>query len=328
VAKERSSRSFLALLAGLRFESPRDANLFLALLPLVVAALGVVALVAAGLAVEASKALSRFGLSLLTSSVWRPASSPELEAYGLAPALLGSFFVSLVALAVAAPLSIALAVTLAELAPIGVGRVLESLVVLMGSVPTVVYGLWGSLVLAPFIKERVALPLHERLGFLYPLFSCAPITGHSALTAGLVLAFATLPYTTALLVEGYRAVPRKYKEAAYSIGALDYQMHLLVLGMMKPYIVAALLLGLSRALGETTIVAMTVGNAMRFSGCLLDATATVPSLIVNQLESAGLYAYALPALYAGALVLLLACVALSGVGVVVMYKWRRAVALG
>jgi len=304
--------------------SRSDKILFYTTLPLAVGVVGLLLAIASSLLAQAWPSFERFGLELLLSSTWRPSEDPLEELYGLAPAIVGSLYVALLATAISIPLSISLMLTVTEVLPRGLGTPLRYVVEVMGGLPTVVYGLWGSSVLVPLLRDNVMKPLHEYLGFI-PLFSCRPLTGYSVLTASLVLAIASTPYMTALLIEGYQMVPSKYREGAYSLGALDYEVYGIMLGILKPYVVAAALLSFSRALGETTIVALTVGNSMKLTTCLLDPTYTIPSLIANQFDSAGLYRYALPTLFAGALILLLVCLATSYLGIRMVYAWRERV---
>jgi phosphate transport system permease protein len=301
--------------------SRSDRLLFYTTLPLVVGVVGILLAIASVVLAQAWPSIERFGLGLFLSTTWRPSEDPLAELYGLAPAIVGSLYVATLATAISIPLSISLTLTLVEVLPRGLGTPLRYVVEVMGGLPTVVYGLWGSSVLVPALRDAVMRPLHEYLGFI-PLFSCRPITGYSALAASIVLAIASTPYMTALLTEGYQMIPSKYREGAYSLGALDYEVYKIMLGILKPYIIASSLLSFSRALGETTIVALTVGNSMRLTACLLDPTYTVPSLIANQFEGAGLYRYALPTLFAGALVLLLVCLVASYLGIVMIYRWR------
>lgn len=273
------------------------------------------------IAYQSIPSFDRFGADLLSSTVWRPADNPELERYGLLAPVVGSLYVSVLATLIALPLSVALTFTITEILHKRVQEFLRSIVEIMGGLPTVVYGLWGSTVLAPYLRDFVMQPLYDYLGFI-PIFSCRPVSGYSILTASLVLAIASTPYVTALLIEGYNMIPAKYKEGIISLGATKYETFKLLYGLLKPYMIASLLLSFSRALGETTIVALTVGNAMKLTLCLFDPTHTIPSLIATQFESARLYTYAMPTLFAGGFLLLLIGLGASYVGIEKMYSWR------
>ena len=304
------------------FPSKSDKIVFFSILPLVVGVLGLLTLISFTILSQAWISFERFGIDLLISSLWKPSEEPEAELYGLAAPLAGSLYSSFLAIVVSLPVSISLTYLVCEVLPSSVGSLLRIVVEVMGGLPTVVYGLWGSLILAPFLRDSVMVPLYRYLGFI-PLFSCNPLTGYSVLTASVVLAIALTPYITSLLIEGYQMIPAKYREGIYGLGATKYEVFRVLLSLLKPYVVAALLLGFSRALGETTIVTLTVGNSMRFSLCLFEPTSTIPSLIANQFESARLYTYALPTLFAGAFLILLISLGVSYVGIRKLYRWRE-----
>ncbi|MEM4486217.1 MAG: phosphate ABC transporter permease subunit PstC [Zestosphaera sp.] len=298
-----------------------DKVVFYSILPLVIGVLGFFITVGFFMLHQALPSFMRFGVDLLVSSVWSPAEDPGREVYGLAAPFLGSLYVSALATLFALPLSVALTFSTTEILPRHVAGLLRNVVEVMGGLPTVVYGLWGSLVLSPYLRDSVMKPLHNYLGFL-PTFSCRPITGYSVLTASIVLATATTPYVTALLIEGYGMIPAKYKEGILSLGATRYEVFKLLLGLLRPYVIASSLLGFSRALGETTIVALTIGNAVKPTLCIFDPTHTIPSLIASQFESARLYTYALPTLFAGGSLLLAVSLGVSYVGIKMVYTWR------
>jgi phosphate transport system permease protein len=304
------------------FFSKSDKLLFYSALPLIVGVLGILLILSYMILSQSWPSFQRFGFAVLTTSAWSPSDDPQREFYGLAAPIASSLYVSILSVLVSVPISICLTLTLIEILPKYLGAPLRYVTEVMGGLPTVIYGLWGSTTLAPFLRDQVMKPLHDYLGFI-PLFSCRPLTGHSMLAASITLAVATTPYVTALLIEGYYLIPSKYKEGAYSLGATDYEAYKIMMGILKPYVIAASLLGFSRALSETTIVALTVGNSMKLSLCLFDPAYTIPSLIANQFESARLYEYALPTLFAGALILLLISLAASYAGIRLVYGWRE-----
>lgn len=304
--------------------SKSDKVTFYSILPLVVGILGFFLTIGLFTAYQALPSFMQFGSDLLITSIWRPADDPHLEAYGLAAPFIGSLYASTLATLIILPLSVALTFSITEILPRRIGGFLRVIIEIMGGLPTVVYGLWGAVVLAPYLRDYVMKPLHQYLGFI-PIFSCRPIAGYSVLTASLVLAVATTPYVTALLIEGYNMIPSKYKEGILCLGATKYEAFKLLFGLLKPYVIASSLLGFSRALGETTIVALTIGNTMRFTLCVFNPTHTIPSLIASQFESAGLYMYALPTLFAGGFLLLIASSVISYVGIKMLYAWRERV---
>lgn len=257
------------------------------------------------------------GLSLLTNVMW----SPPTQDYGLLPALVGTILTSLISIIVVTPISLSIMFLVGDLLPRGVSRVFHRLVEVMGALPTVIYGLWGGFTLSRFLHGTVYTWLHDYLSYI-PLFSCRPLSGQNILTAGVVLGISMIPYASSLLIEGYRAIPSRYIETAYSLGFYRFETYGLVTSIMKPLLIASIMLSMSRALGETTIVALTIGNAYVASPCLLSPGITVSAWIVSQFESAFIYPGALPALYAGALLVMVLSLLLSFLGIMLISKWR------
>jgi len=289
--------------------------LALSLLPFIILSLLFIHVLA-----SSATAFREHGLSILVETSWDPVSGR----YGLIPALTGTLLATLVSLVVVIPVSLAVMLLTCSLLPSPVSRLTDRLIEVMGALPTVVYGLWGGFTLSWLLHGYIYLPLHEYLGFI-PLFSCSPLSGQNILTAGIVLGVSMIPYASSLLIEGYRAISSRYVEAAYSLGLYPFEAYRLLIGLMKPLVVATVLLSLSRALGETTIVALTIGNAYLSSICLLNPGTTVSAWIVSQFESSFLYPGASPALYAGVLVVLVFSLISSYTGVSLMVRWQGVV---
>jgi phosphate transport system permease protein len=184
-----------------------------------------------------------FGLSFVTGSVW----DVNKAVFGAAPFLFGTAITSLMALLIAAPLGIAIALFLSELAPRGVRVIIGALVELLAAIPSVVLGLWGILVLGPFVADHIEPPLQRAFGFL-PIFSGKP--GSSGIfIAGLVLAIMVVPI-----------VPTELEEGALALGATRWEMvRGVVLSSSRPGIAAAIILGLGRAIGEAIAVTQVIG---------------------------------------------------------------------
>jgi len=222
-----------------------------------------------------------FGPTFLTSSIWDPVQN----LYGAIPAVFGTLFTSLLALALAGPLGIGTAVFLSELAPPWLKKPASFTVELLAAVPSVVFGLWGLFVLAPWFRVGPGQFLEDNLGFL-PLFQ-GPSLGIGVLTAGLVLAMMILPTVTAISREVIRAVPLELREAMFALGSTRWEMIAkVVLPTSKVGITGALLLGLGRALGEAIAVTMVIGNANLIPASLLAPAQTIASLIVNEFPEA------------------------------------------
>ena len=235
------------------------------------------------IAVAAWPAFRDFGFGFLTSSDW----DVQKHQFGAAPAIYGTLVSSALALVLATPLALGVAIFLSEFAPAWLRQPVAFLVDLLAAIPSVVYGLWGVFVLVPLLREHVmpflAKTLH--LGGT-PLFS-GPAYGNSMLAAGLILAIMVLPYISAVSREVLLAVPRSQREAALALGATRWEM---IWDAVLPYarsgIVGGVILGLGRALGETMAVTMVIGNRHEISASLFAPGYTMASLVANQFAEA------------------------------------------
>ncbi|MEM4581041.1 MAG: phosphate ABC transporter permease subunit PstC [Candidatus Korarchaeum sp.] len=267
--------------------------------------------------------ISKFGTKLFTENVWRPSEAgEEFVRYGLLAPLYGTLVTSFIAATIALPLSLSTVYLVEELARSKLREILSTTIDLMAGLPTVLYGLWGVEVMIPFIRDSLMTPLHSYLPWI-PLFSCEPLSGASFLSAGILLAIMIIPFMHSLVQDAYRSIPRTYREAALSLGANRYEYFRVMLSMIKPAVIASLLLGLGRASSETVAVALVVGNSFNLSPCLFSPGYTIPSLIANQFSESNFYPYMQSALYAGGLVLLLLGVASSITGLIMMRKVRE-----
>ncbi len=300
-----------------------DRGFFLSLLPFAAVIFAVFALLAYVLVEESWPAIARFGISLFTENVWRPSErGVEFVRYGLLAPLYGTLITSVLAAALALPLSLSTVFFIEEMAPRRIRDAFSSIIDLMAGLPTIIYGLWGLEVMIPFLRRWVMEPLHLHLGFL-PTFSCDPMSGASFLAAGLLLAIMIIPYMHGVIKEAYRQIPRTYREAALSLGATRYEYFRIMTSLIRPAVVAALLLGLGRAASETVAVALVVGNAFNVSPCLLAPGYTISSLIANQFTEASFFPLMENVMFAGSLVLLIIGMVFSGVGVIMMRRVRR-----
>jgi len=250
----------------------------------------------------------RDGVKFILSAAW----NPPREEYGILPAVLGTLITSALAIGVAMPLAVSLAVFSVELVPTRLKDLVNSVSDLMASLPTVIYGLWGLYVLAPILHQYVMLPLHQHLGFI-PLFSTKP-SPTNLFTAGILLAIMVVPFASSVIREAYAATPYTLKEAAYSLGSTRWEVIRLTLGYIKSAIFAGLILAFGRAVGETIAVAMVVGNTPTLPKSLFDMGYTVSSLIANQFPNAEAYDYMVPALFGGAVVLFFIGLAINVLG--------------
>jgi phosphate transport system permease protein len=268
----------------------------------VYAAVGLFALVMTGivlaLVVESMPAIRRFGLSFVTGQEWDPVK----EAFGALPFIYGTLLSSLVGMFIAVPLGIGAAIYLAELAPFWARSPIGFLIELLAAVPSVVYGLWGIFVLAPFLRNWVEPFLGGTLGFL-PLFQGPPY-GVGMLAAGLILSIMTVPFIATVSREVLLAVPNTQREAALALGATRWETTwIAVLRYGRSGLVGAVLLGLGRALGETMAVTMVIGNRPEIAASLFAPGYTMASVLANEFTEATSDVYLSALVYVGLLLL-------------------------
>jgi len=239
--------------------------------------------IAIAIFVGAWPAFSKLGLSIVTSSDW----DVQAGKFGAAPAIFGTLVSSALALIIATPLAIGVAVFLSEFSPVWLRQPVGFLVDLLAAVPSVVYGLWGIFVLVPMLREHVMPFLRDRLHLGSTPFFTGPAYGPSMLAAGVILAIMALPYISAVSREVLMAVPRSQREAALALGATRWEMiRDAVIPYAKSGIIGGIMLGLGRALGETMAVTMVIGNRAEISASLFAPGYTMASLIANQFSEA------------------------------------------
>ena len=241
------------------------------------------------LAWSAWPSIRAFGFDFLFSGTWDPVA----ERFGAGPMIVGTLYSSLVALVLAVPLAIGVAIFLTEFAPRRLRRPIGTLVELLAAIPSVVYGLWGIFVLIPLLRTYAVPPLQAVLGWT-PLFS-GTFHGNSMLAAGIILAIMILPYISSVAREVLAAVPSSQREAALALGATRWEaVWSAVLPYARPGLVGAVVLGLGRALGETMAVVMVIGNRHDLSLSLVEPGYTMAAVIANEFtEAAGLQRAAL-----------------------------------
>jgi len=254
------------------------AGVLIALGALVLLVAGVILLVLVRLG---APALAKFGLGYVVGTDWDPVQ----ESFGALPFIYGTLVTSAVALVVAIPVSLGMALFVTEMAPSRLRPLVSFALELLAGIPSVVYGLWGVFVLIPWLRETLEPSLGRALGFL-PLFRGPPI-GMGYLAGGLILAVMVLPTITSISIEVIRTVPLAQREAALALGATRWEMvRLSVLPYCRPGILGAVLLGLGRALGETMAVTMVIGNMPEIHASLFAAGYTLPAVIANEFAEA------------------------------------------
>jgi len=226
-------------------------------------------------------AISEFGLGFITSVEWNPVE----DEFGALPFLFGTLITSLLALIIATPVSIGVALFINEVLTKKWASFLSLFVEMIAAIPSIVFGLWGVFFLAPFVKETLTPSLKSNLGFL-PLFQGASF-GIGILTASLILAIMITPTITSICRIVFKTVPTLQKEAALALGATRYEM--IKIALLRPSfsgITGAVVLGLGRALGETMAVAMVIGNSPTITASLFSPAATMASVIANEYTEA------------------------------------------
>jgi phosphate transport system permease protein len=241
---------------------------------------GIVVAMVIALATDSMLSIRQFGFGFLTSQRWDPIKGE----FGALPFVYGTVASSLIALLISVPFSLGIAIFLVEQAPSYIARPVGFLVELLAAIPSVVYGLWGIFVLAPFLRNYIEPALATTLGWL-PLFR-GSITGIGLLTGGIILAIMVTPIISAVVRDVLAAVPGSQREAALALGATKWEMIRVVLVNGAPGIAGAVILGLGRALGETMAVTMVIGNRPQISMSLFEPSYTIASAIANEFTEA------------------------------------------
>jgi len=232
------------------------------------------------LASHSTLSIRQFGLRFITGREWDPVKGE----FGALAFIYGTIVSSLIALLISVPLSLGIAIFLVEQAPHYLARPITFLVELLAAIPSVVYGLWGIFVLAPFLRVQIEPRLSEWLGWT-PFFH-GPITGIGLLTAGVILAIMITPIISAVVRDVMAAVPNTQREAALALGATKWETTLVVLVNAAPGIAGAVILGLGRAIGETMAVTMVIGNRPQINFSLFQPSYTLASVIANEFTEA------------------------------------------
>ncbi len=227
-----------------------------------------------------SLSLQKFGWKFLFNTTWDPVN----DIYGALPFIFGTVTSSILALILALPLSIGVAIFLSELAPRWLERPVSFLVELLAAIPSIVYGLWGVFVLVPWLRISVEPVLIKEFGSL-PLFHGAPY-GFGMLAAGIILAIMVLPIISSISRDVLRAIPNSQREAALALGATKWETTKILLANAKSGLLGATLLGLGRAVGETMAVTMVIGNRPEISASFIDPSYSMASVIANEFAEA------------------------------------------
>jgi phosphate transport system permease protein len=230
-------------------------------------------------------AISTFGLNFLIEERWNPVT----EKFGAIAPIYGTIVTSFIAMLIAVPVGLMNAMFLTELCPMKLRRPIGIAIELLAGIPSIIYGIWGLFVFAPFLQEYVQPALIAAFGnipVLSTLFAGPPY-GIGILTAGLILAIMVLPFITSISRDVFAAVPPLLKESAYGLGCTTWEVvRFVVLPYTRVGVIGGIMLGLGRALGETMAVTFVIGNAHRISGSILAPGTTISATIANEFTEA------------------------------------------
>jgi len=230
-------------------------------------------------------ALRTFGFNFLLVESWNPVT----EKFGALAPIYGTLVTSLIAMLIAVPVGLFIALFLTELCPMWLRRPIGIAIELLAGIPSIIYGLWGLFVFAPFLQQYVQpflIAVFGHIPVLSTLFEGPPY-GIGMLTAGLILAIMVLPFITSISRDVFEAVPPVLKEAAYGLGCTTWEVaRYVVLPFTRVGVIGGVMLGLGRALGETMAVTFVIGNAHRISGSILAPGTTISATIANEFTEA------------------------------------------
>jgi phosphate transport system permease protein len=230
-------------------------------------------------------ALRTFGVAFLYDEVWNPVT----EKFGALAPIYGTLVTSAIAMVIGIPVAFGVAIFITEICPIWLKRPLATMIELLAAIPSIIYGIWGLFVLAPFIQQYIQPAIIDSLGRIPgigALFAGPPL-GIGILTAGFILAIMVLPFISSIMRDVFETVPAMLKESAYGLGATRTEV---VLQVVLPYtrigVVGGIMLGLGRALGETMAVTFVIGNAHRITTSILQPGTTISASLANEFTEA------------------------------------------
>ena len=250
-----------------------------------IAVLVILAGVMLSLVIGSLPAWRAFGFGFFASETWNPVT----EKFGALPAIYGTLVTSIIAMLIGVPVSLGIAIFLIEICPERLRRTIGTAIELLAGIPSIIYGIWGLFVFAPFFQahlQPVLIDAFANIPILNQLFAGPPY-GIGLLTAGLILAIMVLPFITSITREVFDTVPPVLKEAAYGIGCTRWEvMRRVVIPYTRVGIVGGVMLGLGRALGETMAVTFVIGNAHRIVPSIMAPGTTISASIANEFTEA------------------------------------------
>jgi phosphate transport system permease protein len=230
-------------------------------------------------------ALRTFGVSFVVTEVWNPVT----EKFGALAPIYGTLVTSAIAMLVGIPVAFGVAVFITEICPLWLKRSLATMIELLAAIPSIIYGIWGLFVFAPFVQQYIQPAIIGTLGQvpgIGALFAGPPL-GIGVLTAGFILAIMVLPFISSIMRDVFETVPAILKESAYGLGATRSEVvRQIVLPYTRIGVVGGIMLGLGRALGETMAVTFVIGNAHRISTSILQPGTTISASLANEFTEA------------------------------------------
>jgi phosphate transport system permease protein len=240
-------------------------------------------LIVAGVAFElgrqSSLSIAKFGWRFWQTDVWDPVA----DEFGARPFIWGTLYSSILAMVIATPIALGIAIFLSELAPQSLRKPLVFVTELLAAIPSIVYGLWGIFILVPFVRQLQAnTPAWLKST---PFFSGPPL-GVGMLSAAIVLSIMVIPFTSSVAREVLKAVPQSQREGAFALGATRWEAIRMALFYARTGIIGAVMLGFGRALGETMAVTMVIGNNPKISMSLYAPQYTMAAVLANEFTEA------------------------------------------
>ncbi len=237
------------------------------------------------LLIGALPALEHFGFSFIASDVWNPVT----ERFGAVAPIYGTLVTSAIAMLIGIPVAFGIALFITELSPVWLKRPLATMIELLAAIPSIIYGIWGLFVLAPFVQEYIEPALINTIGEVpgIGLLFAGPPLGIGVLTAGFILAVMVLPFISSIMRDVFETVPPMLKEGAYGLGATTTEVAWqIVLPYTRVGVAGGILLGLGRALGETMAVTFVIGNSHHIHASILQPGTTISAALANEFTEA------------------------------------------
>jgi phosphate transport system permease protein len=235
--------------------------------------------------IGALPALRQFGFAFLVTEAWNPVT----EKFGALAPIFGTLVTSAIAMLIGIPVAFGIALFITELCPIWLKRPLATMIELLAAIPSIIYGIWGLFVLAPFVQEYIEPALIDTLGAVpgIGMLFAGPPLGIGVLTAGFILAIMVLPFISSIMRDVFETVPAVLKESTYALGATTAEVvWQVVLPFTRIGVFGGIFLGLGRALGETMAVTFVIGNSHRIHASILQPGTTISAALANEFTEA------------------------------------------